>query len=526
MESIKVILQLIKKCSLLFIPVFVMPLLYAQEKAEALPEPIQSNYQEARPYITPDGNFLFFVRRFHPENIKGEKGLQDIWYSKKTSNGSWGTPVHAGETINNKKTNFLISTNEDGSVIVLLNASYKKMKSVLVKATLKGTEWEMEEMPFVGYYNTSDYQDFYYDFDKDVIISAIEKNDGLGGQDLHYSLYDPSEKAYTTPINMGSIINSSKDDFAPYLCADGRTLFFASYGHNSKGNADIFVSKRIGAGWETWTEPINIDAPINTRNEETYLSVSADYETIYFDSYPPGARNRNILQATLAEKFRPQPEPEPELMPEVTSPLIAEETIAEEEKTGNTTIEKAEIITEAKHIESVSAEKQNETITIKGEPTDTSFDPEERHVVRDVNQMTDSHMVVGEYPDQLLTKKVIDKGRITTNILRNVYFDFDKATLRPAYEIYLTAIATFVKENPKGTLILEGHSDDIGGEQINLNLSCKRANNVADYLIRQHNISKAQIQIECKGESKPLASNDDETMGREFNRRVEFKFVH
>ncbi|RUA32954.1 MAG: hypothetical protein DSY77_11195, partial [Bacteroidetes bacterium] len=70
-------------------------------------------------------------------------------------------------------------------------------------------------------------------------------------------------------------------------------------------------------------------------------------------------------------------------------------------------------------------------------------------------------------------------------------------------------------------IMLEGHTDAIGGEDINIDLSCSRANNVKDALISR-GINKYRIEISCEGKERPIATNDDEFEGRELNRRVEF----
>jgi OmpA-OmpF porin, OOP family len=424
-----------------------------------------------------------------------------------------------------------------------------------VKATLKNGSWSFEELPFVGFFNASDYQDFHYDFKYNIIISAIQKSDSKGGQDLHYSLWDEEEKAYTTPINMGSVINSDKDDFAPFLAADGRTLFFASYGHRSKGNADIFVSTRIGEGWDNWTSPVNL-TEINTRNEETYISVSSDFNTLYYDSYPSGSTKRNLLFGALPETYRPKVIERP-LIAETKEIVPAVAEIKEEPKNDEIEEVKEESPSVVVSVPTPESEKKPEAApetspTPMEKPTETKVaaketaplerpeavmvtkEPENEvtqpiQVNENINpEVVDTdaervqRLIESELSDKLIIKRRLEGGKLITRFPRNIYFEFNKATLRPEFIAYLDLIAEYMNSHKRGVLFIEGHTDATGGERVNLDLSCMRAFNVKNYLLTK-GISEDRLQVECYGEERPLASNDDEVMGREYNRRVELK---
>ena len=99
---------------------------------EKLSSIINSEYQEVRPLITPDGMTLYFCRRNHPENQGGSKDFQDIWVSHYID-GTWSEPTNFGKPINNKKANTLCSITSDGSYIMLLDG-YKKVKTPLAQA--------------------------------------------------------------------------------------------------------------------------------------------------------------------------------------------------------------------------------------------------------------------------------------------------------------------------------------------------------------------------------------------------------
>ncbi len=108
------------------------------------------------------------------------------------------------------------------------------------------------------------------------------------------------------------------------------------------------------------------------------------------------------------------------------------------------------------------------------------------------------------------------------SVLRNLYFDFDKATFKQESYNELNKLERMMLQNPNLKVEIAGHTDVVGTKNYNLFLSRKRAEAVKDFLTKK-GIDSRRIKIVGYGSSRPLASNDDEKDGRELNRRVEFK---
>jgi OOP family OmpA-OmpF porin len=104
-------------------------------------------------------------------------------------------------------------------------------------------------------------------------------------------------------------------------------------------------------------------------------------------------------------------------------------------------------------------------------------------------------------------------------VLRGVHFDFDKAEVRPEGGVILAAGAEALRGNRDVLVEVAGHTDSIGPEAYNQQLSERRARAVADYLETQ-GIDRARLRVVGYGEARPVASNDTEE-GRAQNRRVE-----
>lgn len=124
--------------------------------------------------------------------------------------------------------------------------------------------------------------------DGSYIVFSSDRDGGEGGMDLYMAHRNPSG-GFEPPVNMGTVLNTSGNEFSPYLAPDGRTLFFSSTGLKGYGGADIFVSRRDGSG--NWGTPKNLGPKINTSSNELFF-FSVDQEHCYFTSDRSGGKGR------------------------------------------------------------------------------------------------------------------------------------------------------------------------------------------------------------------------------------------
>jgi outer membrane protein OmpA-like peptidoglycan-associated protein len=126
-------------------------------------------------------------------------------------------------------------------------------------------------------------------------------------------------------------------------------------------------------------------------------------------------------------------------------------------------------------------------------------------------------IIVPVQQKQLITAALTNDHRVS---LEGVYFDFDKATIRPESGVVLSSVAEVLRENPSWKVRVEGHTDNIGTDAYNLKLSTSRAAAVRQALAAQYHVSAARLTTAGYGASQPKATNDT-LEGRAFNRRVE-----
>ncbi len=116
-----------------------------------------------------------------------------------------------------------------------------------------------------------------------------------------------------------------------------------------------------------------------------------------------------------------------------------------------------------------------------------------------------------------LNAKATDRGLVVT--LGDLLFETGKSELKGGAASNLSKLSAFLTKYPDRTVIIEGHTDSVGGDDYNVNLSQRRANSVQQFLLAQ-GIASNRLSSSGKGENFPVASNDSNS-GRQMNRRVE-----
>ena len=267
---------------------------------------INSKFIEANPVISGDGRTLYFSRRYHPENTSGKADMQDVWYTELQADGLWSAPKNVGEKINSANFDAICSLSPDGSVGLFYNSQKSLQHPVAVARLEDNGKWgKPRPVKIDNYYNLNQYSDFHHSFRQNVLILAVEREDTEGEQDLYISFLK-QDGSYSEPESLGEVVNTDQSDFAPFLGHDNRSLFFASYGHKGNlGGSDLYVTYRLDETWKNWSEPINLGPFINSPGDETFISVTSDFEYMYVDSHDPNDEVRDLYQVQTPLQFNP-----------------------------------------------------------------------------------------------------------------------------------------------------------------------------------------------------------------------------
>ena len=119
------------------------------------------------------------------------------------------------------------------------------------------------------------------------------------------------------------------------------------------------------------------------------------------------------------------------------------------------------------------------------------------------------------------TPKGATVNKVGCWIVKGLLFDFNKADIKPKYYKNLQEVIKVLKANPGLKVEIQGHTDNIGSAAYNMKLSLRRAQAVANYLVK-HGISASRLKVKGYGFTRPVASNDTPE-GRALNRRVQLK---
>lgn len=357
-----------------------------------------------------------------------------------------------------------------------------------------------------------------------ALFFASERKGGQGGRDLWVS-YIQSNGRWGIPQNLGPMINTPGDEASPFIHPDGQTLYFHSNGLPGMGGFDLYFSKLQPDG--SWSEPINLGYPINTKANEGALIVSLDGTTAFFatdkkltsnelEAGTPLSGDADIYQFDLYPEVRPQP------VTYVKGTVFDAIT-----KTPLQAIAEIATLDEEDEILKIRTNKDGSFLLCLTAGKDYSFNVNkksylfysEHFALRESNNINDAYILdIPLIP--IPTKEALAEVDLQPVILKNVFFETGSAELLPQSRTELNKLKTLLDQNQQMSVQINGHTDNIGSEGDNLTLSEHRAKAVHDYLIAA-GIAAERLSYKGFGEERPIATNDTEA-GRQQNRRTEF----
>ncbi|MGB9771205.1 MAG: OmpA family protein [Candidatus Kapaibacteriota bacterium] len=484
---------------------------------ERLPETINKYQPAIFPLISPDGDELFFSRKWHPENTGGIDDDDDIWVSQKKEN-HWVTPQKLDEPINNKKSNTMLYIFPDGKKALIFGPYLKsKEKNFTLNnesnycfaiAKRKDKKWECIEPLFIeDFYSKSKNYSATMSTDSRILIMSLQRDDSKGNLDLYISFYNPETNSYSKPVNLGNKINTTGVELVSFLAYDNRTLYFASNGRTSKGKLDLYLTRRLDDTWLNWSEPVSIDL-FNSEWDENSLSLNITGDTAYFTSGDTLEKREGIYFAELPEKFRPLPY------------LVIQGNILTEE--GN----KSEPI-------KVPVYFKVDNFDTDFIFNDTIYNGKFRFVVPYKTQYNFFISANGflDYSFSTNSSKfseptiqnydiVLQKQKNSTELIGTIYFETDVDTLDRNSIALLKQLCKKLSKEKFSRILIVGHTDEVGTDEYNMDLSIRRAKNTARFIISSLKIGDDKVSIEGKGKTQPISKDLSK------NRRVEIFLIN
>lgn len=348
-----------------------------------------------------------------------------------------------------------------------------------------------------------------FSVDGKSLYFVSNRSGGFGGSDIYQSIL-LDDGSWSKPINLGATINTSMNEMAPFIHADGQSLYFSSEGHPGLGEHDIFISRLDAA--DRWSSPVNLGVPINSGISEINLIISTDGKLGFISAKgKDGKDHYDIYSFDLPEIFKPLP------MVYVSASVVdAVSGLAVDASFKLFELDGSGLITEGK----IDHDDGLLLTTLKANREYALHIHKKGYLFQSVSFSPEQN--VDNRPYELLVRLQPLLGGVEM-VLRNVFFNWNEAELQPASFAELDELAEFLKSNPDLKIELGGHTDNTGDEAYNQSLSYKRAQSVKNYLIAK-GINSERMIAKGYGSSKPETSNDTER-GRSLNRRTSLKIL-
>jgi outer membrane protein OmpA-like peptidoglycan-associated protein len=347
-------------------------------------------------------------------------------------------------------------------------------------------------------------------FDNKTLIISFSEKEESPINDLYVSFLQPNGR-WSEPVSFGDTVNTKDDETTPFLAADGVSLYFSSNRKGGLGSNDIYMCKRLDNTWRKWSKPINLGAPINTKDWDAYYTIPASGDLAYLVSYQNSLGKGDIVRVKTKTATKPKPViliKGKVLDAKTNLPVEAEityELLPSGEKVGV-----AEFISKNGDYVLVLPYGKNYGITAKAigyVPISLNYDLTVENKYKEIKK------------DLMLVP--FEKGSVVR--LNNLFFDSGKATLKKESYPEIERLIQLLKDNADVEIEIAGHTDDIGSDNDNLILSGNRSAAVKEYIISK-GIAEGRINCRGYGEYKSIVKNDTEE-NRQLNRRVEFKII-
>ncbi len=499
---------------------------------------INSKFSDYSPaYSRSDYQELYFTSSRDESVGNSEHGgtgqqFADIFFSTMDKKGKWSTPVPLPEPINSEAEEGTPVFTADYNTMYFTRCNVSKRKALgceIFTTSRNGDKWSNPESLALAEDSVivahpainADGSVMYFVSD---MAGSMKTPEGTASKDIWMATR--SGKEWSDPVNLGAPINTAGDEVFPYLHADG-TLYFSSDGHIGMGGLDIFKAVKSDDGqWQVE----NMKYPINSAADDFGIVFEKDRESGYFTSTRKGKTMDDIysfvlppLRFTLVGVVKN--EKTDEIIPDATIKSIGSDGITLDTKSGNDGQFRFTLKPGTDYV--FIAEK---TGFLKGKEREST-----KGIGKSTEFRTEIYLASTEAPIEV----------------ENIFFDLDKADLRPESMVSLDKLVETLNDNPNIVIELGSHTDSRASDEYNLDLSRRRAQSVVNYLIEK-GIDRERLVAKGYGETQPkmvdkkdhaaysfltvgtqlsesyinsLGDDDRMEMAHFLNRRTEFKVL-
>ena len=441
-----------------------------------------SRRAEFSPMLAGDDNEqLFFTstrNQAQGDEYSGITGAKaaDIFMAQKDDKGKWGKPQAIDSELNSAFDEGVCCFSPDGRTMYLTqcktDANYPRFATIVASNRSDAT-WSKPTEIVISKDTLTSFAHPAVSPDGEWLYFVSDMPGGLGGYDIwRCRLFGNNEVG--TIENLGPLVNTAGDEKFPAFRPNG-DFYFSSDGHPGLGGLDIYILKK---GARDLEHPV---APLNSQGDDFGMTFEGRYNRGYFSSNRGDTRGYDHIYSFY----------NPEIVQTVKGWVYEQDgyelTAAQVYMVGN--------------------DGTNLKLSVRG---DGSFTQEIKPGVDYVFLGTCKGFL--NHQEQLRVEPVTKSEEYVLQfplanisapvLIENIFYDFDKATLRPESQTALDELVNLLNENPNITIELSAHTDYKGSDQYNERLSQRRAESVVNYLIA-HGIASDRLTPKGYGEGKP-----------------------
>ncbi|MBK8502672.1 MAG: OmpA family protein [Saprospiraceae bacterium] len=244
--------------------------------------PIESPNYSARVYFSSTRS-LRIQDRFADDGslMESVQGVDTDMFGTEIENGAWAKAEALNPRLNTAQHEVLQDFSEDGMTLFFSRTQNVNEGQLWIDTFNSGDLENIgniwNEGPFLPHENIRGL----YFFNDSVVFFSSSQREGFGGYDLFYCRKNIS--GWSAPVNLGDQINSVFDEVTPFICLDGRTLYFSSNRLSSIGGFDIFEAKFNERG-NQWLSPANLGRPLNSAGNDLFYRISSNGLMAFFSS--------------------------------------------------------------------------------------------------------------------------------------------------------------------------------------------------------------------------------------------------
>ncbi len=424
---------------------------------------------------------LFFTTT--NEKVTGNKrseitGMKksDIWFSKKDERGQWQRPEAVEGELNSELDEGIVSFTPDGQTMYLTRARREPNADTAVEiytSQRSDAKWSAPVKFEITADTLSSYGHPAVSPDGSWLYFVSDMPGGQGGKDIWR--VNLRERVGSLE-NMGEFINTPGDEEFPYMRTDS-VLYFSSDGHAGFGGLDLFRAQMTpSGGWSV----VNMGAPMNSSSDDFGITFG-EGESGYFSSNRNDGRGYDHLYSFVL----------PDLKINISGWVLDKD----EEPVPNAVIRI--VGNDGSNQKAIGKADGSFSFPLQRGVSYVMLAGAKGYLNAKQEFTSDTTEVDAEYGIDFILAS-INKP----NVIDNIFYDFDKATLRPESKHALDSIAQVLRDNPNVTIEMASHTDRKGSDEYNIKLSHRRAQSVIDYLI-DSGISADRLQPQGYGESRP-----------------------